>query len=320
MHKWDRNLQPDRQATRPVAWSKALDSNEIRELRSGRWRRSSHGQYVPVSIGRGPSQRVAEGHAILGESGALGGWAAAHWHGAPFNDGLDPAGAEERPILLCIGPTRHLARQPGIELSREKLPESDIEFVRELRVTHPLRTAFDLARRATSLIEAVVSLDTMLECGLITQAELAGYMKPLHRWNGLPQARRALDLSMIGVRSPPETRLRLLWQLGAGLPPLLVNAPVMALDGRLLGIADALDVDSATVLEYDGEEHELPENRAADHSRDDLFTSHGLQVLRVDRQRMAGRTELITDFAQTRLIGLSRDRSLDRWTLGRTGA
>jgi hypothetical protein len=310
MHKWDRKLQPDRQGIRPVAWSKALDSSEIRELRSGRWRRSSHGRYVPVNTDRGPSQRVLEAHAILGSSGAVGGWAAAHWLGAPFNDGLDPAGIEMRPVLLCIGPTRHLARQSGIELSREKLASLEILMVRDLRVTNPVRTAFDLARRAPSLAEAVVSIDTLLECGLITQDDLREYMRPLHRWNGIPQARQALTLSRVGVRSPPETRIRVVWEIDAGLPPLLINVPVYALDGRLLGIADALDPESATVVEYDGEEHEIPENRASDHRRDRLFADHGLQVVRVDKHRMRGRTELIQDFARARLVGLSRDRRL----------
>jgi hypothetical protein len=288
----------------------------MHELRSGRWRRSSHGQYVPVNTARTPGQRVVEASAILsGGYGAVGGWAAAHWCGAPFFDGLDPAGEEERPVLLCIGPERHLSRQSGVELSRERLPSSDIQVVRGVCVTSPLRTAFDLARRASSLTEAVVALDTLLECGLVDHDVLREYVKTRFRWNGLPQARSAVDLAVIGVRSPPETRLRLTWIREAGLPRFLVNRPLFTLDGRLIGIPDGFDDESATAAEYDGEEHELEANRAADRERDAFFTSCGIRLVRANRSSMEDREELIKRMKLVRRAGLNRDRALDNWTL-----
>src|SRR3954447_802486 len=67
--------------------------------------------------------------------------------------------------------------------------------------------------------------------------------------------RAALDLASEDSRSPNETRMRLVWVLDAGLPVPAVNQPVYDLDGRLLGVADLLDVAAGVVGEYDGEDH-----------------------------------------------------------------
>jgi hypothetical protein len=209
-----------------------------------------------------------------------------------------------------------MRRQSGFEISRDRLPAEDVVERDGIRCTNPLRTAFDLARRAPTLVDAVVALDTLLECGLVELEEVRSYIDVHHGWNGVPQARAAAQLAVRGVRSPPETRLRLLWEVTAGLPKLLVNPPVFDLHGRLLGFPDGLDPESATVLEFDGEDHEIPEQRASDRARDTLFVAHGLSVERVTKADMRPPTDrLIHRLAATRLRGLERPVEARLWTL-----
>lgn len=49
--------------------------------------------------------------------------------------------------------------------------------------------------------------------------------------------------------------MRLIWVLDAILPPPSVNSPIYDLTGRLLGIADLLDLQAGVVGEFDGAEH-----------------------------------------------------------------
>ncbi|MDQ3307838.1 MAG: hypothetical protein M3499_05715, partial [Actinomycetota bacterium] len=205
---------------------------------------------------------------------------------------------------------------PSVDLSRERLPESDVLESRGLTCTAPLRTAFDGSRLAPCLVEAVVHLDMLLTCGLVIRAELQTYIAEHPGWRGIQQARDALALAEQGSRSPPETRLRLIWVLDAGLPPLLVNRAVFDLRGRLLGYPDALDVDSGTVLEYDGDDHRELLAHTQDNAREETFEDHGLIVSRATRLDMRGdRGRLVARMRAARARGLRRDRSLDRWTL-----
>jgi hypothetical protein len=237
-------------------------------------------------------------------------------HGAPFFDGIGHGGAAV-PILLCVQPHQTIQRRPGVELLRGSLPVSDITEHQGLRLTTPVRTAFDLARRASHLFAAVAALDTLLECGLIALDDLCRYVDRHPRWRGIARARLATTLAVEGVRSPPETWMRLTWEIAAGLPGLLVNRPVFDLADRLLGIADALDPESATVLEYDGEDHLLVENAASDAERDRRFAAHGLRVLRITKRDLSadGRDALIERMHVARVQGLARNADNDRWTI-----
>jgi hypothetical protein len=197
-----------------------------------------------------------EAAALLPPDGAIGGWASAYWRGVRLLDGgtLGPATSLE-PILLILGPNSKIRPRLHNQLARERLQASDVESYLGLRRTGDLRTAFDGARRAPNLYNAVTFIDMMLTTGLVTKDRLRRYWSDHAGWRGVPQARRALSLAEPGSRSPPETTLRLLWVAEAGFPTPLVNPPVFSLDGRLLGYPDLLDPEAAVVLEYDGDDH-----------------------------------------------------------------
>jgi very-short-patch-repair endonuclease len=219
------------------------------------------------------------------------------------------------PVLLCVGTQTHRHRQSGIDVSRDRLPSSDVVVVGDLRCTTPLRTAFDLARRALSETAAVIAIDTMVECGLIDRMTFQAYADEHGGWRGVPRARAAAALSVEGVRSPRETKLRMICNR-AGLPTLLVNHPVFSVEGYLIGIPDLLCPESATVIEYDGADHLEPQRRAEDSRRDARFRVHGLNTVRVTRDDINGPHDtLVERLRRAYLDGLSRDSSSDRWTL-----
>jgi hypothetical protein len=219
------------------------------------------------------------------------------------------------PVLLCVGTGTHRHRQPGIDVCRDRLPPTDIAIVGDVRCTTPLRTAFDLARRAPSETAGVIAIDTLLECGLVERNALHAYIDEHPGWRGVPRARAAVELCSAGVRSPAETRLRLIWRR-AGLPPVLVNPSVFSLDGYLIGIPDLLCIESATVVEYDGADHLDPEQSALDARRDARFRIHGLTTIRVTRDHINGsRDDLVDRLRRAYTAGVSRDVADDRWTL-----
>jgi Protein of unknown function (DUF559) len=315
MHRWDRRLQGPRTGVEPVHWSTASSSEEQRLLRSPAWRRTSHGWYVPTSADSTPAQRIVQASATLGPGDAIAGWAAAHWLGSPFMEGIGPDGSP-LPVPICVGETSNRRRQPEIEVWRDRMPIDDAVLVGGVRCTTAVRTAFDLARRARSDFDAIAALDTLLECGLITMSGFGAYLDARHGWRGVPRARRAARLALPGVRSPSETKLRLTWLISAGLPAVMVNVPVFSIDGYLIGIPDLLSVEAATVIEYDGADHLNSENQISDARRDARFRIHGLETLRVTRGDLAeDREGVIERLRAAYQAGIYRDASADRWTL-----
>jgi hypothetical protein len=61
----------------------------------------------------------------------------------------------------------------------------------------------------------------------------------------------------------------------------LVNPPVFARDGRLLGCPDLFDPAAGLVGEYDGADHLLDDRRRRDSVREELFRDHDLEYFRV---------------------------------------
>ncbi len=324
MHRWDSRLRPPPPGITPIPWAEALERRDgsgqpsHAQLRGPGWRRTSPGRYVPADTAISPEQRITEVAASLPAYAAIGGWAAAYWMGVRLLDGGGRSGQDLSPVLVSCGVDGKVRRRPGIEVSRERLPDSDITMVRGIRCTTAMRTALDGARLAPTLRDGVVHLDMMLTAGTLGLDGLRTAISRYAGWRGIARSRRAVSLAVEGSRSPPETRMRLVWVLDDGLPALLVNSPVYGAGGRLLGVPDALDPDAATFLEYDGDDHRDLVNHTADNVREELLEEHGLVSVRVTRLDLSGpRTALVDRMTRTRARGLARDRRLDRWSLTR---
>ena len=126
-------------------------------------------------------------------------------------------------------------------------------------------------RKAPDLREAVVAMDMMAAADLVSISQMLGYVAAHPGGEGVQQVRDALGLADEASRSPSETRMRLIWQIDAGLPRPLVNQPVWDLTGKLLGYADVPDPVAGVVGEYDGADHRTGVRQSKDVAREDRF-------------------------------------------------
>lgn len=281
-HKWAPVCPPPVGLVRPVRIDPTgYDGPTRGQARGDKWRRTSHGFYVPdwVDDSR-PEQRIMEQSVRLPFSGAVTGWAGCRLHGANFFDGLLTDGQTKIPVPLAIG-LGNIRRDDSISVSRDRLDPDEVRILHGIPCTVPARSLFDAMRWATGLREAAVNMDMMAAARVISIRRMTDYSQEHAGWQGVEQVGEALTLASERSRSPNETRVRLIWVLDAGLPPPLVNRPVFNLAGQLLGIADLLDVDAGVVGEFDGADHRSAHRHSSDVGREDGFRRHGLEVFRV---------------------------------------
>lgn len=298
-------------------------------LAGPRYRRTSPGRYVPARVELTPWQRIVEAAAHMPAGSAIGGWASAYASGATMLDGRDGAGTL-LPVPVHAPAPLHRRSILGTCYVREVVDPQDMIDRRGITFVGPIRTAADLARRASSLVEAVVALDTMLAAEVVDEADLVAATSRLHGRRGAKQARLALGLARPGVRSPGESRLRMIYLLEAGgAEGLLVNPTVADLDGRFVAIPDLLDEEAGLALEYDGAQWSGAERPAGhrdraqhreDNVREEGLESLGLAVVRADGDDVSRfRRELVGRLVRARGRGLLRDRTRDGWRVLTSG-
>jgi hypothetical protein len=160
-------------------------------LRGPRWRATARGWYLPSDASQDhPDQRILEAATLLPSGGAVGGWAAARVLGAQGLDGCGLWGGRYEPVLLCLG-RGQIRHRPGVTISREALPASDVGVVAGIRVTSAVRTTFDGLRLAPRLEDSVAFGDLMLHCRLVDLTDLVTYVSDHSGWKGIALARRA---------------------------------------------------------------------------------------------------------------------------------
>ncbi|HEX6579080.1 MAG TPA: hypothetical protein VF082_12015 [Jiangellaceae bacterium] len=283
------------------------------ELRAPSWRHVHHNRYAWSGTDpEAPAQRILEAVSLLTEGCVLGGWAAAFLHGATDLDGRNWFGRLE-PVLFVL-PYERRIRRAGIRPIRAPLAPADVVEIGGVQVTAPLRTCFDLMRLRT-VEDAVVAADAMLRAEVVTVEAVTEYVHRHAGWRGVGTARAAVHLADGAAASCPESRLRVLWVVDAGLPRPAVNRPVFNPDGVLLGVPDLLDEESGLVGEYDGAVHRDARRHAADNVREERLESHGLTVVRataIDLQH--NRARLAQRLRDGHRRAAARNRRLDRWT------
>lgn len=282
-HKWSRVCRPPAGLVRPSRIDPAgITGPTPGAARGSRWRRTSHGWYVPAGTPTdAPEQRIVEQSVRLPDGGAVTGWAACRLHGAGLIDGLEPDGRTQLPVGLALGTTSRVRRDASIRINVERLDVDEIVVRQGVRITNRLRATFDAMREVDSVREAVVVMDMMAAAELVTIEEMREYASARYGWRAVRLVRRALDLASEHSWSPQETRLRLIWRLDAGLPDPRPNCPVHSRDGVLLGTADLLDEEAGLVAEFDGADHRRAGRHTHDVGKEDRFRRHGLEVTRV---------------------------------------
>jgi hypothetical protein len=254
------------------------------ELRGPLWQRSSYGHFAWAATDPGhPRQRIHAAASRCHGDVAVAGWAAAWMHGARDLDGLEPDGRLS-PIPVCTTPDRRLV--PGaldaytLRVSRSRLDHDEIVELDGVPCTSLVRTAFDAARFAPDLTEAVVALDALLRATDLLVCDVVAYAEQRRRWHGRRQVLQAAELANAWTLSCPESRLRVMWQERAGLPVPLVNCTIVDDAGRRVAMADLLDEEAWLVLEFDGAYHATSMQRGLDDQRTQRLHALGLHVAR----------------------------------------
>ena len=245
------------------------------QARSARWEWLAPGWYVRADRPDCAEQRILDASCRLRNGDAVTAWAALRWRGAAFFDGLAPGGHDDLPVpLLARG---SLCSLPAITLSKAQLAPSEWQYVAGLPVTTVQRALFDEVVRRNELWASVEAVCMAAAARLISARLFSTHLLHRSAWTGVPLARKAAGLARDDLRSPPEVRLHLTWELVAELTRAPANRPVFDLDGNLIGVPDLFDPVSGTVGEYDGEHHRDIEQHRSDVSREDRFRDHGLE-------------------------------------------
>ncbi|GAB3996534.1 hypothetical protein [Nocardioides marmoraquaticus] len=272
------------------------------QARGSQWSSTDHGWYVPSSAPRDlPEQRILEKSVRLPRAGAVTGWSAGRLLGARYLDGHDRRTTARLPVQLAIGPHRSLPASPDVEVLNHVLLPRDRQERHGIPTVTGVRAAYDAARTARSVTDAVVAIDMMVVAGVCRLDELAAYA--LEQPQDCARVMRAIALSSPYSLSPPETELRLV--LDPTGSELLVNPDVYDVEGRLVAMVDLLDEAAGLVIEVNGAQHGEVASTAADVRRAQVLESLGLEVCIV----------MGTEVPRARLV---RDRV--RFALGRASS
>jgi hypothetical protein len=260
--------------------------------------------------------RIESVVAWMPQGAVLGGWAALHWAGLGNIDGrTGPGASRDLPISVCLGPVGRVRQPPGVDLDRSTILDVDLTECRGVAMTTPARSCLDVARRCGAE-EGLVVTDAALRAGLVSRADLDDAVSRLVWIKAVPAARLVASLADPGAESAPESRLRYVWVVEAGLPVPLVNPVVLGYDGTFLGRSDLLDEDAGLVGEYDGEEHRLLDRHTADNVREEAFEATNLVVTRATAIDLwPQRRRLVHRLIERRAFGMARNRTRDSWVL-----
>lgn len=248
------------------------------QARGPRWRRTSHGFYVPADVdGSNVDQRILEASVVVPPAGAVTGWAALRWLGAHWLSGIDNAG-DQMPVPILIS-SHNIAPQPGIRPSGEGCSPGTIQSVDGVRVTNAVWSVSFAMRYAGNLRDAVILLEMVAYADLVSVAEATAQLGSQSAWTGVPLGRKALPFVGENAWSPMEVDTGLLWEIEGGFPRPLQNRPIFDLDGRHVGTPDLLDPAAGVLAEYDGSHHLEKGQRVTDVNRDARYRGHQLEVV-----------------------------------------
>lgn len=191
-----------------------------RLVRQGRVVRLLRGVYLDADVEPNGSVRARAVSLVLGGRHLVVDRTAAWLHGG---DRIDPVPGATVPLDL-YGRRRHVG--PDLPLG-----PGDIVRLERVRVTSPLRTALDVARRLAP-DRALAALDGMLRSGAVEHRGLLAAAGSLAGQPGEAQGREVIAMSDPRALEGAESVLRLCWlqaRLPTPVPGLLVGGQRLAL-------------------------------------------------------------------------------------------
>ncbi|WP_231123563.1 hypothetical protein [Nocardioides sambongensis] len=248
------------------------------EARGRRWRTTSPRRVVPAEVDAGNAhQRIAERVAAMPAGCAATGWAALHWQGERWFNGID-AGGEPLAVPIATGDQVGLRQRDGLELLHGWLFDDDVIAVDGLPITRPERSVFNAVTRAPWFELGLQVAAMACAADLVSLRELARYTARLGSRQHIRRMRMTVELADENLWSPMEATMLLRW-IERGHPRPLANRPVFDRDGRHLLTPDLLDPAAGVVGQYDGTVHDLREVRRRDLAKEETCRELGLQVV-----------------------------------------
>ncbi len=292
-------------------------------LRGPRWTRAARGFYRPADAGVStPTQRILDVAALLPAGAVIGGWAAAYALGVDWLDGLDHLTLEPLPVTVVLPPRMRRRSLPGVQVrpAEPRLGQGGDHrrhsFHRRAENGSGSRPVGAGPYRSRGGAGRLPGLPGALARKAHSRRDRIAW--PAWRTTG-PSGDRAEQVS--SVRSPWESRLRMLYVLGLRLPSPSVNQPVFDQLENFLGAPDLLDEKAGLALEYDGARwslqsdhgHRDREQHREDNAREEGLERVGLLVVRAEKADLTRfRPSLERRITAARADGLSRDRRRDR--------
>jgi hypothetical protein len=327
--------------TRPFDLSAAEAAGLTKhDVRGPHWRRTTRGLYVWSATDESdPMIRIQAAAQLLPDDAAIGGWASLYLQDTVDLDGgsdmriqrtarLRPSRARGgrsesvpaaafAPVPICIGPRARIRPRPEIDISRRSLCSDEITWVGDIPCVNATRSLIDLVGKQRSE-DGLVSIDAAIRSRATQLDELVAYLAAHPRVCDGTRIRRLLALADGAARSCPESRLRWIWIVEAGLPRPLVNPELVDEHGQLLGIPDLFDPESGMVGEFDGSQHRELLAHTSDNAREEGFERHNMVVVRATSiDIFPRRRQLVERMLAGHRDGCARDRSRDRWVLPR---
>jgi very-short-patch-repair endonuclease len=257
------------------------------ELRGPRFERIYPDTYVAARDE--PPDLVLRSHAayryVEPMGGVLAGYSAAEVLGAS-------CGPREAPAEVTV-PHRGQRPVPGLLVHRTQLAPGEIWDVDGLRVTSPVRTAYDLARRG-DLVERVVAVDRLANVHRFNPDLLLNFTVHYPRLRGNESVPDVLAHADRRAGSPTETRLRML-VVQAGLPRPEVQWPVQDEQARTAVWLDLAWPQHLIGVEYEGADHTRPHQVLRDAGRYTALVDKGWRIYRYTAFAIRHRADLIIE-------------------------
>lgn len=178
-----------------------------------------------------------------GRRAVIAGAAAAYLHGSRWVD-------VETPVELIH---RNPRTPAGVIARRELLLDGEFATLKEMAVTTPARTGFDLGRRG-GLAESLARVDALMRATTVKHEPIAELIKEHRHARGLRQLEKVLSLADPGAQSPKESWLRLVL-IRAGFPRPQTQIPVLDDEGFPIAYLDLGWPEAMVAVEYDGDHH-----------------------------------------------------------------
>ena len=279
--------------------------------RSGELRSVFRGVYVDGRTDDSLDLRAEAAALVLGSDQVICDRAAAFLHGV---DAYGVREAHARPLETCVIRGGARARRVGVDGRERDLAPGDIEWLRSVRLTTPLRTALDLGC-SLPRHRALGVMDELARNHGIDRAAVEAGARRFRGRRGVIQLRSLARLVDPRSESPRESWVRLEIS-DAGLPEPVLQWWVIE-DGIELWRLDLAYPAHNVAVEYDGEDSHRRTTAQITHDRRRRrwLREHGWTVIVVTKDDLGARAN--SAWLQALREALAPQTRRFRWEIGR---